>query len=210
MIGRLQGVLLEKGDGGIMLDVHGVGYEVEVPLSTLSQLSETGAAVILHTHLVIREDAHHLFGFFARKDRELFRLLIKVNGIGPKLALGILSAMDSAEVVARVMQEDVKTLVRLPGIGRKTAERLIIELRDRLKEWQLSFDEGPRTAAALGAGKTDHLQEAEAALVSLGYRPQEAARAIIQVAAQLEAPEAAGTEQLIRAALQHLGRSAGA
>lgn len=209
MIGRLLGILLEKGDSEVLLDVQGVGYEVEVPASTLFQLPDTGAATVLHTHLVIREDAHHLYGFFARKDRELFRLLIRVNGIGPKLALGILSGMDSVDIAARVLQEDVNALVKLPGIGRKTAERLIIELRDRIKEWQLSFDEGTRAPVAPNVGRTDHLQEAEAALVSLGYRPQEAARAIVQVVAQLELPEAAGTEQLIRAALKHLGRSAG-
>lgn len=206
MIGRLQGILLAKDEGEVLLDVGGVGYEVEVPVSTYAQLPERGHAVVLYTHFVVREDAQHLYGFYELQDRTLFRLLIKVNGVGPKLALGILSGMDSGQIVASVARNDVNALVKLPGIGRKTAERLVIEMRDRLKGWELA---GPvaTAAAATPVKAPDALQEAEAALLSLGYRPQEASRAVMTAVSQLEqgAVEPA-TEAIIRAALKQLGK----
>lgn len=206
MIGRLQGILLAKDEGEVLLDVGGVGYEVEVPLGTYAQLPERGHATVLYTHFVVREDAQHLYGFFDLQDRSLFRLLIKVNGVGPKLALGILSGMDSGQFVACVARNDVNALVKLPGIGRKTAERLVIELRDRLQGWELAASSA--IPAAVAANRVpDALQEAEAALLSLGYRPQEASRAVMNAVSQLEqgAIEPA-TETIIRAALKQLGK----
>ncbi len=206
MIGRLQGILLAKEEGEVLLDVGGVGYEVEVPDSTLVQLPERGHATVLHTHLVVREDAHHLYGFYDLQDRTLFRLLIKVNGVGPKLALGVLSGMDSNQFVACVARNDVNALVKLPGIGRKTAERLVIELRDRLQDWQVT-GAAALAPAAVRSSTTDALQEAEAALLSLGYKPQEASRAVMSAVSQLEqdALEPA-TENIIRTALKQLGK----
>lgn len=206
MIGRLQGVLLSKSETDILLDVQGVGYEVEVPASTLEQLPDNGQTVVLHTHFVVREDAQHLYGFFDLRERSLFRLLIKVNGVGPKMALGLLSAMDSKRFVACVIKDDVNALVKLPGVGRKTAERLIIEMRDKLKPWELEYGTAPGPAVAgTPALRNDVLQEAEAALISLGYKPQEASRAIVSAAAQLEnETRTPDTGQLIRLALKNL------
>ncbi|MGA0806698.1 MAG: Holliday junction branch migration protein RuvA [Pseudohongiellaceae bacterium] len=206
MIGRLQGILLAKDEGEVLLDVGGVGYEVEVPVSTWTQLPDRGDAVVLFTHFVVRDDAQHLYGFCELQDRTLFRLLIKVNGVGPKLALGILSGMATAQFVACVARNDVNALVKLPGVGRKTAERLVIEMRDRLKGWELMGTASVATALATAAAP-DVLQEAEAALLSLGYRPQEASRAVMAAVSQLEqgAIEPA-TETIIRAALKQLGK----
>ncbi len=206
MIGRLQGILLAKDEGEVLLDVGGVGYEIEVTLSTYAQLPERGHATVLYTHFVVREDAQHLYGFCDLQDRTLFRLLIKVNGVGPKLALAILSGMNSSQFVACVARNDVNALVKLPGIGRKTAERLVIELRDRLDGWELAGS-SPVPASVVQASAPDALQEAEAALLSLGYRPQEASRAVLNAVSQLEhgAIEPA-TETIIRAALKQLGK----
>jgi len=206
MIGRLQGILLAKDEGEVLLDVSGVGYEIEVTLSTYAQLPERGHATVLYTHFVVREDAQHLYGFYDLQDRTLFRLLIKVNGVGPKLALAILSGMNSSQFVACVARNDVNALVKLPGIGRKTAERLVIELRDRLDSWELA-GAAPAQSAAAKVAAPDALQEAEAALLSLGYRPQEASRAVMNAVSQLEqgAVEPA-TETIIRAALKQLGK----
>jgi holliday junction DNA helicase RuvA len=207
MIGRLQGVLLVKEDNEILLDVQGVGYEVEVPASTLVLLPETGNNIVLYTHFVVREDAQHLYGFIDLRERSLFRLLIKVNGVGPKLALGVLSHMESSKFVSCVMNDDVNALVKLPGVGRKTAERLIIEMRDRLKAWELEYG-GPVQATTPAAMKSDSLQEAESALISLGYKPLEASRAIVYAANSLETGnQPQSTEQLIRLALKNLARA---
>lgn len=206
MIGRLQGILLARDEGEILLDVGGVGYEVEVPDSTLAQLPERGQGVVLYTHFVVREDAQQLYGFYDLQDRTLFRLLIKVNGVGPKLALAILSGMDSAQFVGCVLRNDVNALVKLPGIGRKTAERLVLDLRDRLQGWELAGTvAAPLPVAAVAA--SDAQQEAEAALVSLGYKPPEAARAVMQAVSQLQqAAQDPVTENIIRAALKQLGK----
>lgn len=207
MIGRLQGILLEKREGEVLLEVGGVGYEVDVPDTAWLLLPEPGHAVLLHTHLVVREDAHQLFGFLEQRDRTLFRLLIKVNGVGPRLALALLSSMDSAQFVACVANNDVNALVKLPGIGKKTAERLVIEMRDRLKDWEGAFGKAVPRAEPGKRGGADAMEEAEAALLSLGYKPQEASRAVMQAMGQLEDDSAAPvTEQVIRLALKSLGK----
>ncbi len=211
MIGRLQGRLLARDEALILVDVGGVAYEVEVSAPTLYQLPESGKDVVLHTHFIVREDAQLLFGFLEVAERNLFRLLIKANGIGPKLALAILSGMETAKLAASVINGDVNALVKLPGVGRKTAERLVLELRDRMQDWQLQH--GGSIAAAPEAQPVakaaDSWQEAESALISLGYRPQEAARAVAAAASQLDSEgRVADTATLIRMALKSLGRAA--
>jgi Holliday junction DNA helicase RuvA len=206
MIGRLQGLLLAKEDNEILLDVQGVGYEVEVPATTLVLLPEVGHSTVLYTHFVVREDAQLLYGFIDLKERALFRLLIKVNGVGPKLALGLLSHMESGKLVSCVMNDDVNALVKLPGVGRKTAERLIIEMRDRLKVWELEYGAAHVPPLPV-ADRTDYLQEAESALISLGYKPLEASRAIVNAANTLETDSQLSTEQLIRLALRNLAKT---
>ena len=184
------------------MDVAGVFYEVHVPMSTVYQLPAVGREVSLHTHLVVREDAHLLYGFFTLQERQMFRSLIKVSGVGPKMALTILSGMAVDEFVRTIRVNDIAGLTRMPGIGRKTAERLIVEMKDRLSEWgselQVSF---PDAAVVAAAGDRGMSQEAETALISLGYKPQEAARMIAQV---LKSDGAISkSEDLIRQALRN-------
>ena len=196
MIGRLRGTLAEKQPPLMLIDVGGVGYEVEAPMSTFYQLPATGTEVILHTHLVVREDAHLLFGFASESERALFRSLIKVNGVGAKVALAILSGMN-ADTFARCIQDgDTAALTRLPGIGKKTAERLIVEMRDRLADWQ---GEGvlPVVLSAPLTEERDELKDAVSALVALGYKPPEASRMVGGVET-----EGRNSEEIIRAALQ--------
>ena len=202
MIGRIRGILSERLAPEILVDVAGVFYEVHVPMSTVYQLPAVGREVSLHTHLVVREDAHLLYGFFTLQERQMFRSLIKVSGVGPKMALTILSGMAVDEFVRTIRVNDIAGLTRMPGIGRKTAERLIVEMKDRLSEWgselQVSFPDAPVIA---GAGDRAMSQEAETALISLGYKPQEAARMIAQV---LKADGAISkSEDLIRQALRN-------
>ncbi|MCH4562872.1 MULTISPECIES: Holliday junction branch migration protein RuvA [Halomonas] len=197
MIGRLRGTLLEKQPPWLVVDVAGVGYELEASMNTLVALPGPGEPVSLYTHLSVRDDAHLLYGFVREQERSLFRALIKVNGIGPKLALAILSGMDEAAFMRCVMDDDAKALTRLPGVGKKTAERLIIEMRDRFPHWEPA-EAGLGVAIGGSAApdtRQDPLVDAEAALVSLGYKPAEAARML----AGLE--DEASTEAMIKAAL---------
>jgi len=198
MIGRLRGILAEKQPPLLLIDVNGVGYEVEAPMSTFYQLPEQGATVTLHTHLVVREDAHLLFGFASEGERRLFRTLIKVNGVGAKLALTILSGIAADEFARCVQENDTAALVRLPGVGKKTAERLIVEMRDRLADWEGAVSL-PGAAAAPAAVRTgsDEVRDAVSALVALGYKPPEASRLVSKVEA-----EGLTSEEIIRAALK--------
>ncbi|WP_027966900.1 Holliday junction branch migration protein RuvA [Halomonas halocynthiae] len=175
MIGRLRGTVLEKRPPWLLVDVAGVGYELEISMTTLSALPATGEDVVVFTHLTVRDDAHLLYGFAGERERTLFRALIKVNGVGPRLALAILSGMDEDAFVRSVREDDTKSLTRLPGVGKKTAERLIIEMRDRLPDWEPTGQliSESHTEANHGASL---LADAEAALVSLGYKPAEATR----------------------------------
>jgi len=206
MIGRIKGILLDKQVNQILLDVSGLAYEIEVPMSTLFQLPETGRETILHTHLVVREDAQLLYGFFEGHERTLFRLLIKLNGVGPKMALGILSGLNIRELAECVRHNDLNALVRLPGVGKKTAERLIIELRDKLEDWYSEENESVHdgTSAQLsGQTNSRSLREAEDALIALGYKPQDANKAINQVALKLESEgQEIETSLLVRLALK--------
>lgn len=181
MIGRLTGILLEKQPPQLLVEVNGVGYEVEAPMSTFYQLPAQGEQVTLHTHLIVREDAHLLCGFATPAERQLFRHLIKVNSIGAKLALAILSSISAAEFARCVQQKDSTALTRLPGVGKKTAERLIIEMRDRLDDLPAELmsvtSETPAEETQGGSPERDALS----ALVALGYKPQEASRLLQHV-----------------------------
>ncbi len=196
MIGFLRGKLMVKTPPLLLLDVQGVGYEVEAPMTTFYNLPALGEEVLLHTHLVVREDAHILFGFSGESERVLFRALIKVNGVGPKLALTILSGLSADEFHRCINDNDAQALVRLPGIGKKTAERLIIEMRDRLPGLGDSSSSNVLTGSATSAVSNPR-QEAISALVSLGYKPQDASRMIQSIAT-----EDKSCEDIIRLALQ--------
>jgi Holliday junction DNA helicase RuvA len=199
MIGRLQGEIAAKKAPNLLLDVNGVGYELEAPLSTFFSLPEMGQRVTLYTHLAVREDAHVLYAFATESERALFRSLLKVSGVGAKMALAILSGMSAEEFARCVESEDVSALVRLPGIGRKTAERLIVEMRDRLAKLGETSGGAPLTQpTAQPAGRPrSEKSDAVAALVALGYKPQEADRLVKAVV-----QEGMDSESLIRAALQ--------
>lgn len=201
MIGRLRGLLVEKQAPYLLVDVNGVAYELQAPMTTFYRLPAAGQEVTLHTHLSISENLHQLFGFFDQRDRSLFRTLIKVNGVGPKLAIGILSGMEADEIARCVKENNVKALTKVPGIGQKTAERLVIELKDRLKNWGASSDMPSQTIFHEVAGGNEVFAEAESALIALGYKPNEAAKLISAAAKQK--PDAK-SEELIRQALKSL------
>ncbi|PLW67987.1 Holliday junction branch migration protein RuvA [Pseudohalioglobus lutimaris] len=201
MIGRIRGNLVHKQPPDILVEVGGVGYELQVPMTTLFLLPELGAEVSLVTHFVVREDAQLLYGFIDERDRALFRQLIKVSGVGPKLALTILSGMDSASFARCVQRDDISSLVALPGVGKKTAERLLVEMRDKLKDWlgQLQT-ELPAGAEKPGEPGADRIADAESALISLGYKPADAAR----VVASVNDDSVSDSEELIRRALKSM------
>ena len=198
MIGRLQGIILEKQPPTILLDVQGVGYELEASMSTFYHLPDCGENIILHTHLVVREDAQLLYGFHSLTERLMFRSLIKISGVGPKLALTILSGMSAEDFTRCILQEDSKTLTKLPGVGKKTAERLVIELKDRLQK-----DDSIKLPGATEAGsvpierQANPVNDAVSALISLGYKAQQASLMIRDLNV-----EDKSTEDIIRAALQ--------
>ncbi len=181
MIGKLVGIIEEKSTHSVLLNCQGVCYEVEVPISTSFSLPEAGSQASLFTHFVVREDAQLLYGFARRQDRDMFRVLIKVNGVGPKLGITILSGMDSAALSRCVIEDDVATFVKLPGIGKKTAERLLIELRDKVGDYadSLTADTDLLSPVALSAESVK--DEAEKALVALGYKAQDAAKVVKNV-----------------------------
>ena len=204
MIGRIRGTLVHKQAPDILVDVSGVGYEIQVPMTTLFQLPELGSDVSLVTNFVVREDAQLLYGFIDDRDRTLFRQLIKVNGVGPKLGLTILSGMDSSSFVRCVQRDDISSLMALPGVGKKTAERLLIEMRDKLKDWLAQADEGGQSAknAVPGSAMGNIVGDAESALIALGYKPQEASRMV----AAVNDDAVADSEELIRLALKSMIR----
>lgn len=212
MIGRIRGVLIDKQAPDILVDVQGVCYEIHVPMSTIYQLPPLGQGVELHTHLVVREDAHLLYGFFGLQERHMFRSLIKISGVGPKMALAILSGMAVDEFVRTVRTNDLAALTRMPGVGRKTAERLVVEMKDRLTEWDTVAARTVPVANAASVTPSDRemTQDAETALVALGYKPQEATRIIAQVL-KTQALDGSGdltrSEDLIRLALRSVAQS---
>nr|WP_232106165.1 Holliday junction branch migration protein RuvA [Pseudomonas mendocina] len=194
----MRGTLAEKQPPHLLLDVNGVGYELEVPMTTLYRLPAVGEPVTLHTHQVVREDAHLLYGFFEKRERELFRELIRLNGVGPKLALALMSGLEADELVRCVQAQDTGALVKVPGVGKKTAERLLVELKDRFKAWEsipsiAPLVVEPQLAQAVSSAEND----AVSALISLGYKPQEASRAVAAVK-----EDGMSSEDLIRRALR--------
>jgi len=198
MIGRLRGTLAEKQPPFLLLDVNGVGYELEVPMTTLYRLPPVGEALTLHTHLVVREDAQLLYGFAEKRERELFRELIRLNGVGPKLALALMSGLEVDELVRCVQAHDTAALTKIPGVGKKTAERLLVELKDRFKAWEAMPGIAPlvlepSAPAAVSSAESD----AVSALIALGFKPQEASRAVAAVQ-----EDGLSSEELIRRALK--------
>ncbi len=197
MIGRLRGELVYKQPPLLMLDVNGVGYELEAPMSTFYDLPAPGQQVTLSTHLAIRDDAHVLYGFGSESERTLFRALLKVSGVGAKMALSILSGMSADEFARCVQSDDIAALVRLPGIGRKTAERLIVEMRDRLGKLGIG---GGGSQPAPGGSTTvaeTPVSDAVGALIALGYKPNEASRMVRSVES-----DGLSSEEIIRSALK--------
>jgi Holliday junction DNA helicase RuvA len=204
MIGRLRGEILVKRPPYLLIEVGGVGYELEAPMSTFYELPPVGATVTLVTHLAVREDAHVLYGFARERDRDLFRALLRVSGVGAKMGLAILSGMDAERFARCVEQEDVHALTRLPGIGTKTAQRLLMEMRGRLNA--LGAGVAVLTAGAAvpadprRGGADDALADAVSALVALGYKPADANRM-----ARAVDDGATTSEEIIRAALKAAG-----
>ncbi|GIU52854.1 MULTISPECIES: Holliday junction branch migration protein RuvA [Shewanella] len=204
MIGRLSGLVVEKQAPEIVLDVNGVGYELQVPMTSFYELPELNQSAMLYTHFVVREDAQLLYGFITKQERALFRLLIKTNGVGPKLALTILSGMTASEFVNCVERDDIVTLVKLPGVGKKTAERLVVEMRDKLKSL-LEASVGSEREFALqsnykpAAVENNAEEDAIAALIALGYKPAQASKAVLSAYS-----EGMTSEVLIKASLKSM------
>ncbi|MHC8365618.1 Holliday junction branch migration protein RuvA [Pseudomonas sp. ZT5P21] len=202
MIGRLRGTLAEKQPPHLILDVNGLGYELEVPMTTLYRLPSVGEPLTLHTHLVVREDAQLLYGFASKRERDFFRELIRLNGVGPKLALALMSSLEVDELVRCVQSQDTSALTRVPGVGKKTAERLLVELKDRFKAWETvpamfalvpNQPGGPDAPHPVATAEND----AVSALISLGYKPQEASKAISAIK-----EKGLSSEDMIRRALK--------
>jgi len=195
MIAWLTGELLEKQAPSILLNVNGVGYELEAPMTTFYELPAVNESVSLFVHMVVREDAQLLFGFASRQQRELFRSLIKVNGVGPKVALAVLSTLSAQELLSCMANEDLKQLTKVPGIGMKTAQRLVVEMKDRLEK---EFGDVALQVRAQGVGDANDRGDAVAALVSLGYKNNDASRVVKSL------PDDLSSEELIRQALRAL------
>lgn len=201
MIGYLKGLIITKHPPVLLIDVAGVGYEVYASMNTFYKLPEIGKEVTLYTHLIVREDVHDLYAFFDLRERSLFRTLIRVNGVGPRMAMAILSSIDPDEFVFCVESDDAARLTHIPGVGKKTAERLIVEMRDRLKDWRVASDNGKVAAQGitLSLDINNATRDAISALVALGYKPQEASRAV----SKIDAVDLA-SEEIIRQALKQI------
>lgn len=205
MIGRIKGILISKESPILLVDVNGVGYEIEAPTRVFFELPENGSDVTLVTHMLVREDAQILYGFNNQGQRELFRKLLKVNGIGAKSALAVLSTMGVNEFVAMIQSQDVAAIVKIPGVGKKTAQRLIIEMRDKLGDVasdDLSIPANSGTASNLANMPASAQSEALVALQSLGFRPQE-----VNLLIKNTAKDGMSAEEIIRLCLQHKGAS---
>ena len=206
MIGRLRGIIVEKQAPDLLIEVAGVGYEVQLPLTSFYNLPATGLEATIYTHFVVREDAQLLYGFTSTTERSLFRQLIRAHGIGPKMALTILSGLTASQFVRCVQNDDISTLVKLPGVGKKTAERLLVEMRDRLKDWGLSIQTPLTDHLVLGNDEVQNFelkespeQDAISALQSLGYSTTQAQAAVKKVYVA-----GSSSEQLIKAALKSM------
>jgi Holliday junction DNA helicase RuvA len=197
MIGRLRGILLWKSAPHVLVEVQGVGYEVEVTFPTFFKLPAVGQEMTLHTHLIVREDAHTLYGFASEAERSMFRNLIKVNGVGAKMAATLLSGIAVDDFVRCVRDNDVARLVKLPGVGKKTAERLVMEMRDRLEAKAGAVVPLKVEAGAPPIPETNEVNDAISAMVALGYKPADASRMVLRVNS-----EGLACEEIIRRALQ--------
>jgi len=197
MIGRLRGTLIDKQPPVLIVDVNGLGYEVEAPMSVFYELPPLGDEVVLRTHLSIREDAHVLYGFLTERERQVFRSVIRVSGVGPKLALALLSGMRAEDFIRCVELRDTATLTRLPGVGKKIAERLVMEMADRIGEVGTVPARGSAGATSPTSAPDDAVAEAVSALVALGYKPAEAGRLVDGLDTDGQASEA-----IIRQALR--------
>jgi Holliday junction DNA helicase RuvA len=195
VIGRIKGILIEKNPPGLVIDVQGLGYELEATMPTFYGLPATGNTVELHTHLIVREDAHLLFGFATQAERSVFRALLKVSGVGAKVALSILSGMTSDEFLACIAKKDVAALTKVPGIGKKTAERLIVEMHDKVEK----LGGSATLAGTPSVGASSVRQQAEEALLTLGYKDSEAKRLLDK-----SAVDGQSVEEMIRAALRSI------
>ena len=195
MIGKLTGKILEKNPPEILLEVSGIGYEILCPMSTFYEMG-ADANLVLHTHLHVKEDAHTLYGFISKDEKTLFRELIRVNGIGPKVALAILSHLNIASLMNAVAHEDDVLLAKTPGIGKKTAQKLIVELKDRLEKLSLSNTANQQITAS--ANVNPNTKQALAALQSLGFKAKEAEKMLAAIS-----DDSLSTEELIRLALQN-------
>lgn len=200
MIGRIHGTLLAKHPPQLLIDVHGLGYEVDVPMSTFYQLPEVGSSLVLHTHFIVREDGHFLYGFATEDERSAFRLLLKVSGIGARMALAVLSGLSVSELAAAIASQESARLTRVPGIGKKTAERLLLELRDKFAH---SLPTSTAAAPAPGSSSTptDQRSDISHALLALGYKEREISLALKEV------PEGSSVSDGIRLALRRLSRA---
>ena len=204
MIGRLRGTLVEKLPPEILIECGGIGYEVTMPMTSIYALPELNQESVIYTHFVVREDAQLLYGFANKTERKLFRLLIKINGVGPKLAMAILSGMSAEQFVSCVSHDDLTTIVKIPGVGKKTAERLLIEMRDKLKNWHADPDAASFELKSVDAGQvqspmSDAKGDAINALVSLGYTSMQASKALKAIH-----QEGMDSEALIRDALKSM------
>lgn len=202
VIGQLRGIIIDKQPPALLLDVQGVGYELSLPMSSFYKLPAVGSEVVLHTQMLIRDDGHYLYGFASKGERLLFREMLKASGVGPKLALTILSGLSVEQFLRSVDSGDVATLIKLPGVGRKTAERLLLELRDRLAQWQqppalTSGEAGTITLEDTFIRPPSAEEDAIAALVALGYKEAQASQSVKKIA-----KAGLSSEELIRLALK--------
>lgn len=207
MIGYIKGIIIEKSLPFLLIDVSGLGYEVQVSLITFSQTPAEGTTVTLYTHLSIREDAHLLYGFYNKSEREWFRELIKINGVGPKLALSILSVLNEQALIHCVQEQDVSVLTRVPGIGKKTAARLLVEMQGKLShlnkycsEVPLPLHGGDITGEQFADNSQQEIADAISALIALGYKQQDASQAV----SKIKSKDKLASDQLIRQALQSM------
>lgn len=193
MITTLRGIVHKKTPPYLLIEVNGMGYEVQAPMTTFYQLASEQETVLLHTHLIVREDAHQLYGFATEHDRDLFRILIKANGVGPKLALSILSGMESNQLITAICQNDDSSLVKIPGVGKKTAQRLTIECQDAIKK--LHHGMNTLTHTPIDGNKQDAIE----ALIALGYKETDAKKSIQKIHQTGQS-----TQEIIRFALQEM------
>jgi len=197
MIGQLRGIILEKQPPLLLLEVGGIGYEIDAPMSTFYRLPDVGQSIVLHTHFVVREDAHCLYGFFSQQEKTLFRYLLRVNGVGPRLGLAILSSMTPEEFFQCVLKNDKDCLVRIPGVGKKTAERLMIEMRDKVAN--AGILPSNELLNPITGSRKDIIQDAISALITLGLKAQEANRAVAKIDDGF-----LSSEEIIRRCLQEM------